>query len=448
MHLRASVFAFALGPLMASLALPAVAAITINGTTGSDVIDVSSSSEAHLIFAKKGADVVYGSSAGDVLDGGSGNDRLYGNDGADVTLGGPGNDLMSGGTGDDEFRYVGVELYFDEIDGGDRLRLRSSGSDGADLIGLRAQPISVELIDGRGGFDIIRLPDSGSRFLNLASITVLSIELIQGGSGHDTITGSAGADVIRGGSGNDVINGGPGRDTAVYLGESESYQITWGTPTVVRALIGSEGTDQLTSVEVMTFADGQFEDGTFVPKYPDNRPPVATADSAVVPEDSQVEINLLANDYDPDSDPFSIVAIGSPSHGTVKPLAGGAVLYVPRADFHGTDTFTYRIADDKYGKSLRRGHGDGHAAAGLAHRPAGPAVGRGRPRLHDPSARERHGPRRRRDHAAGRGQADAWNGHRATGRVGALRGAGRILGQGPVQRTPSWMRPDLRPRAP
>ncbi len=350
MHVRASVFARALGPLMASLALPAVAAITINGTTGSDVIDVSSSSEAHLIFAKKGADVVYGSSAGDVLDGGSGNDRLDGNAGEDVILGGPGNDVMLGGNGDDEFRYAGTEVYYDDIDGGagsDSI----VASDGADLIGLRAQPISVEMIDGRGGFDIIRLPDSGSRSLSLASITVLSIELIQGGSGHDTITGSAGADIIRGGSGNDVINGGPGRDTAVYVGESENYQITWGTPTVVRALVGSEGTDQLTSIEIIPFADGQFEDGTFVPKYPDNHPPVATPDPALVPEDGQVEINLLANDFDPDSDPFSIVAIGNPSHGTVKQLAGGAVLYVPQANYHGTDTFSYRIADDKYGKT-------------------------------------------------------------------------------------------------
>jgi len=350
MHVRAAVSAHALGPILALLALPVAAAITINGTTGNDVIDVSGSSEAHLIFAKKGADIVYGSSAADVIDGGSGNDRLFGNAGNDVIIGGAGNDVMLGGGGDDEFRYAGTALSYDDIDGGPGFD-SIVGSDGADVIGLRVQPVSIELIDGRGGFDIIRLPDSGSRSLNLSSITVLSIELIQGGTGADTITGSAGADIIRGGGGNDVINGGPGRDTAVYLGESENYQITWGTPTVVRALVGSEGTDQLTSIEVMAFVDGQFEDGVFVPKYPDNTPPVATPDSAVMLEDSQVEINVLANDYDPDGDPISIVAIGNPSHGTVKLLSGGSVLYVPRADFHGTDTFSYRIADDKYGKT-------------------------------------------------------------------------------------------------
>jgi diaminopimelate decarboxylase len=59
----------------------------------------------------------------------------------------------------------------------------------------------------------------------------------------------------------------------------------------------------------------------------------------------------VANDNDPDGDPISIVAIGDPSHGTVKLLSGGSVLYVPRANFHGTDSFSYRIADDKHGKT-------------------------------------------------------------------------------------------------
>jgi len=350
MHLRVSVFARALGALLASLSLPAAAAVTIEGTTGNDVIDVSASSEAHFIYAKKGSDLVYGSAAADLLDGAAGNDRMFGNAGDDLILGGSGNDTLFGGAGNDEFRFVGTDLFFDEIDGGSSFD-SVVGSDGADLIGLRVQPVSVEVIDGRGGFDIIRLPDSGSRSLNLSAITVLSIELIQGGTGHDSITGSAGNDTIRGGSGNDIINGGPGRDTASYLGESESYQVTWGTPTVVRALVGSEGTDQLSSIEVVAFADGQFEDGVFVPRYPDNTPPVAMPDSAVVPEDGQVEINLLANDSDPDSDPISVLSIGSASHGTVKPLAGGAVLYTPRADFNGADSFTYRIGDDKYGKT-------------------------------------------------------------------------------------------------
>jgi hypothetical protein len=125
----------------------------------------------------------------------------------------------------------------------------------------------------------------------------------------------------------------------------------------VRALVGSEGTDQLTSIEVMAFVDGGFEYRVFVPKFPDNTPPVATPDSAVVPEDSQIEINVLApppprrqrlrSRRRPDQHRRDRQSVAWHR----KTVCGGAVLYVPRADFHGTDTFSYRIADDKYGKT-------------------------------------------------------------------------------------------------
>jgi Ca2+-binding RTX toxin-like protein len=336
--------------LAAVIALPALAAITINGTSGSDVIDVSASGEPHVIFAKAGADRVSGSSAGDTIDGGSGADTIFGNDGDDVIIGGTGNDVLDGGRGNDQFLFSDTTLSYDDVIGGEGYD-RIVGSGGNDIIGLRSQPSSIEAIDGGAGYDVIRLPDSGTRFLNLTGIAVTGIELIQGGTGIDNITGSAGDDTIRGGSGSDVIDGGPGRDTAIYTGESENYTITWGTPTTVRALASSEGTDRLTSIEVISFADGHFESGTFFPKFPDNRAPVARPDTATVPEDSSVDILVLANDTDPDSDPITLVAVGAATHGTVVQLVGGALRYTPRANYHGSDSFDYRIADDKYGKS-------------------------------------------------------------------------------------------------
>jgi Ca2+-binding RTX toxin-like protein len=340
----------AMGFLASAIALPALAAITINGTSGNDVIDVSTSNEPHAIFAKAGADRVSGGSAGDTIDGGSGADTIFGNDGDDVIIGGTGNDVLDGGRGNDQFLFVGTTLSYDDVIGGEGYD-RILGSVGNDIIGLRSQPSSIEAIDGGAGYDVIRLPDSGTRFLNLTGIAVTGIELIQGGTGIDNITGSAGDDTIRGGNGSDVIDGGPGRDTAIYTGESENYTITWGTPTTVRALVSSEGTDRLTSIEVLSFADGTFESGTFYSKFPDNRPPLARPDTATVPEDSSVEILVLANDTDPDGDPFTLVAVGAASHGTVVQLGGGALRYTPRADYHGSDSFDYRVADDKYGKS-------------------------------------------------------------------------------------------------
>jgi Ca2+-binding RTX toxin-like protein len=334
--------------LVAALASPAHASVTIIGTSGDDAIDVSASAKPHMIYAKSGADTISGSSAADTIDGGSGNDAIFGNDGHDLITGGGGNDFLSGGRGDDAFLVYGTRSSYDEFHGGEGID-SIIGSDGNDVIGFQVEPTSIELIDGRGGYDIIRLRDGGTRSLNLSAIAVLGIELILGGSGHDTIVGSAGDDTMRGGRGNDTLIGGPGRDTASYIGESASYQITWSIPITVRDLVGRDGTDQLTNIEVLAFADGHFENGTFVPLYPDNQAPVAAPDTATVPEGSSAEIDVLANDVDPDGDPFSIVSVGAASYGSVTRLASGNLLYVPRTSFHGVDSFTYRIADNKFG---------------------------------------------------------------------------------------------------
>ena len=70
-------------------------------------------------------------------------------------------------------------------------------------------------------------------------------------------------------------------------------------------------------------------------------------------------INLTANDTDPDDnlDRTSLVVTGeelaaggiwtatSTRGGTVTNLKNGSVVYTPRNNFRGTDTFTYTVAD-------------------------------------------------------------------------------------------------------
>jgi Ca2+-binding RTX toxin-like protein len=139
----------AMGFLASAIALPALAAITINGTSGNDVIDVSTSNEPHAIFAKAGADRVSGGSAGDTIDGGSGADTIFGNDGDDVIIGGTGNDVLDGGRGNDQFLFVGTTLSYDDVIGGEGYD-RILGSVGNDIIGLRSQPSSIEAHRRRG----------------------------------------------------------------------------------------------------------------------------------------------------------------------------------------------------------------------------------------------------------------------------------------------------------
>jgi len=81
---------------------------------------------------------------------------------------------------------------------------------------------------------------------------------------------------------------------------------------------------------------------------PPNTPPVAGDDSATTVEDTEVAINVLENDTDPDGDPISIASLGTPGNGTLVDN-DGTVTYTPDDDFNGTDTFTYTISDGNGG---------------------------------------------------------------------------------------------------
>ncbi len=85
---------------------------------------------------------------------------------------------------------------------------------------------------------------------------------------------------------------------------------------------------------------------------PVNDPPAVLSDTATTPEDMPVVINVLANDYDPESaiDPTTVVVVGGPSgpnHGSVgiNPVTG-EVTYTPAPNYFGNDQFAYRVKDD------------------------------------------------------------------------------------------------------
>jgi outer membrane protein OmpA-like peptidoglycan-associated protein len=78
-----------------------------------------------------------------------------------------------------------------------------------------------------------------------------------------------------------------------------------------------------------------------------NRGPNAVGDSFTVNGSSVANaLDVLANDSDPDGDPISIVAVGTPAHGTAA-ISGSKVSYVPAVGYIGPDSFTYTIADPK-----------------------------------------------------------------------------------------------------
>jgi large repetitive protein len=79
-----------------------------------------------------------------------------------------------------------------------------------------------------------------------------------------------------------------------------------------------------------------------------NPPPVAVGDVAATPEDFPVNINVLANDSDPDGDTLSVTT-ASAANGTVVILPDGSIDYTPGPDFNGTDIITYTISDGNGG---------------------------------------------------------------------------------------------------
>ena len=75
-----------------------------------------------------------------------------------------------------------------------------------------------------------------------------------------------------------------------------------------------------------------------------NDAPVAVDDTSTTNEDTPVNVNVLGNDSDAEGEELTVTQVGTPSNGTAT-IISGQVSYVPDANFHGSDSFTYTISD-------------------------------------------------------------------------------------------------------
>lgn len=77
-----------------------------------------------------------------------------------------------------------------------------------------------------------------------------------------------------------------------------------------------------------------------------NDQPTAVDDSYSLDQDTQVELAVLANDSDPDSDAMLLIsAVGAPDQGGSLINSGTVLTYTPAAGFLGVETFTYTVSD-------------------------------------------------------------------------------------------------------
>lgn len=79
-----------------------------------------------------------------------------------------------------------------------------------------------------------------------------------------------------------------------------------------------------------------------------NHLPVANPDTASLPWNQSLDVDVLANDTDSDGDALTVTQVTS-EFGTVVILANQQLSYTPATDFIGTDVLVYSITDGKGG---------------------------------------------------------------------------------------------------
>ena len=104
---------------------------------------------------------------------------------------------------------------------------------------------------------------------------------------------------------------------------------------------------------VVTF-DYEITDGTStstatVTVTVGNGPPVAVDDSTTTPYQTSKRIDVIGNDSDTDGGTLTLESVSACTHGGTVAIVDGEIVYTPAAGFHGTDTFTYVIADGQGG---------------------------------------------------------------------------------------------------
>ena len=315
---------------------------TINGGAGSDTVSFAGSATGAEVYldsqttwdgtsndflnsienatGSDHSDYMVGTSAANVLTGGAGNDFLYGMSGDDLLTGGTGVDRLVGGDGVDTITYAGSAAGV-EVNLGNGVSWDGTSMDFIETVENVTGSDHADYVVGTTGANIL-IGGAGNDFLSgLAGDDVLNggsgVDQLFGGDGADTVTyatsttgveiylnngiswdgtstdflnsienvvGSNHSDYIVGTGGANVIDGGAGTDTVAFSGNRAAYTISLvgGVTTIT----GPDGTDSLTNVERLRFADGLFDiSGNPVPASNGEAPQVlpALTDDKVLP---------------------------------------------------------------------------------------------------------------------------------------------------------------------
>jgi RHS repeat-associated protein len=162
---------------------------------------------------------------------------------------------------------------------------------------------------------------------------------------------------------------GEGESTETYTNRNFPHEvITYETldpglraaaEAIVRAAGVPEGTLAFRNavLDLALSGDPSFAGAAANVPQPDEEPtpvvvqlaPTALADSATVDEDGDVEIDVLANDADPEDDALTLVSAFDPQGGFWS-IVDNKLVFSPRPDFNGSTTLTYAV-DDGHGNT-------------------------------------------------------------------------------------------------
>ena len=171
-------------------------------------------------------------------------------------------------------------------------------------------------------------------------------DTLDGGAGNDTLSGLGGDDMLDGNGGDDTLDGGTGTDTATYAGSIAGYNVTAvtnGSGQVIGFVSvddtnvgnGDDGTDGLTSVEKLVFADMTLDLGDSVQLFNSGGGLIGTFDtiSAAVDAAGSVvgAVTILVGDGNYvenviiDRSDLTLVSVNGRGATTITGVAGGAL---------------------------------------------------------------------------------------------------------------------------
>lgn len=171
---------------------------------------ISAGNGYDTVWAGDGNDTVYGGNGNDMIGGMDGDDSLWGNAGDDTLIGNAGDDTLGGGAGNDT---VNGGAGADTLWGGDGNDTIYGGDDADQIGGADGNDVAF----AGAGNDVVWGGSGDDALYGDGGNDELcgggGRDRLWGGDGDDTLWASHGNDILGGGNGDDLLGGGSGNDT-------------------------------------------------------------------------------------------------------------------------------------------------------------------------------------------------------------------------------------------